>query len=93
MNPVRPKIERLPEIRSGEVPPPPAVEAAAVLTFATHEAFEFRAFFRSALVHGVSPKLLGWQTAEEGALHRKVTAVAAEIANYDDERIVLFVDA
>jgi len=69
------------------------VQEATVLTFATHVAFEFCAFYRSALIHGISPKLLGWDTAPEGALHRKATSVAAEIAEYDDGRIVLFADA
>lgn len=69
------------------------MEEATVLTFATHAAFEFCTFYRSALIHGMSPKLLGWKTAPDGALRNKVTAVAAEIADYDDSRIVLFADA
>lgn len=65
-----------------------------VLTFATHAACEFGAFFRSALVHGLHPRLLGWGSPVDGlALQRKAHAVAEEVARYDPSQLVLFADA
>ncbi|KMS94530.1 hypothetical protein BVRB_020490 [Beta vulgaris subsp. vulgaris] len=78
------------DILSAAVPRQPAL---TLLTFASHQADFLCRLLTSAVLNGISVKVLGYDNNRKDPLFRKVTMTLAELKKRQPDEIIMFVDA